>query len=349
MDLYFALPTIFVKSQFKIMDKVSVILPVFNEEKIILRTINSLLIQECTGFEIEILVLDGLSTDKTKKIVKSILQEDKRVRYLLNEKRKTPYAFNLGLKEATGNYVAILGAHCEYRKDYLAVCLQELKDEKAAGCSGRVFSKSACDTFESQASAYIFGNKFGVSGNSFRTQPEGFVDTIPYPIFVKKILLDLGGYNTELSRNQDNDMNYRIRAAGHKLYCTYKTFCVYFPKSTLREAYKYAHTNGFWNAESLRESKKSMSLRHFIPFLFVLYLIFWMLMSGLFILNILSSFLYIILSVPLLVYLLLTVIYAFPFIKKSDSLKSIWMPIYFFRFHISYGMGTFKGLFNKQG
>lgn len=249
---------------------VSVVLPVLNEAQFLRATVISLLAQETPDFDLEVLVVDGNSTDGSAAIVRELSERDARVRWLLNEKVKTPFAFNLGLRAARGEYVCILGAHAAYPKDYIAVCLRELKASGAVGCSGRALSHAPSDALQAQLACWVSGHPFGSSGRSFRTQPEGYADTIPYPVMEKAALLQAGGYNEELSRNQDNDMNQKLRAAGHTLYCTWKTQCVYYTQRDVKSLLKYAFRNGYWNVVSLKHNAASMGLRHFVPFFFVL-------------------------------------------------------------------------------
>src|SRR5690349_13759043 len=105
---------------------VSVILAVRNEAKFIRAAVESLLKQETQHFDLEVLVIDGMSSDGTSAIVAELMKSDPRIRLVINERQKTPYAFNLGLKEARGEYVCIFGAHTSYSKDYISVCLDEL-------------------------------------------------------------------------------------------------------------------------------------------------------------------------------------------------------------------------------
>jgi len=101
---------------------VSVILPVYNEAEIIERTIQSLVAQRLDpGFELEILIIDGCSTDGSPQIVGQISRLDSRIRLLDNPWRKASFAFNIGLREARGHYVGIFGAHCVYAPDYIKV------------------------------------------------------------------------------------------------------------------------------------------------------------------------------------------------------------------------------------
>jgi succinoglycan biosynthesis protein ExoA len=249
---------------------ISVILAVCNESAHIERALRSLLAQQAPDFDLQILVVDGASSDGTTEIVQKLAVGDPRVQSLYNPQGKTPFAFNIGLRASQGEYVCILGAHTEYAPNYIAVCLRELQRTGAIGCSGRVITCPANDNWQARLVARALSHPFGTSRSSVWTQCEGFVDTIPYPLFLRRALLDVGGYDEQLFRNQDNDMNQRLRARGHKLYLTEKTTAHYFVKPTLGLLIQYAYLTGFWNLISFRKNKFAMSARHFVPFAFAL-------------------------------------------------------------------------------
>jgi glycosyltransferase involved in cell wall biosynthesis len=92
---------------------VSIVMAVLNEEEYIERCMLSLLSQRNVPGEYEVLVFDGGSEDRTLTILQDIAKQDHRVRLLKNPHRIQVYAFNLGLKEARGQYIAVVGAHAE--------------------------------------------------------------------------------------------------------------------------------------------------------------------------------------------------------------------------------------------
>ena len=249
-----------------------------NEERHIETAIKSLQQQETSGWEIEIIVVDGNSSDGTEEIVKQIASTDSRVKLAINKQSKTPYAFNLGIQRARGEYICILGAHTVYAQNYIVTCLEELKLHGAAGCSGRLITRPGGDGLQARLVAWTLAHPFGTSARSMRTRGAGFADTIPYPIFLKSTLLEVGVYNTQLHRNQDNDLSQRLRARGHKLYITDKTSCEYFVSPDLASLASYAFNNGFWNIISFKMNPASMSLRHFVPGAFVVVLLLSILM-----------------------------------------------------------------------
>jgi glycosyltransferase involved in cell wall biosynthesis len=323
---------------------VSAIMAVRNEERHIETAIKSLQQQKTPGWEIEIIVVDGNSSDRTGEIVKRIAGCDSRVKLVINERRKTPYAFNLGIQRACGKYICILGAHTTYAQDYIATCLEELKLHRAAGCSGRLITRPGGDGLQARLVAWALAHPFGTSARSMRTRGAGFADTIPYPIFLKSTILDVGAYNTQLHRNQDNDLSQRLRARGHKLYITDKTTCEYFVCPDLASLASYAFKNGFWNIISFKMNPSSMSLRHFVPGAFVVALLLSF-----------SMFLYSVMTQTqswlLTPILLLSAAYGVASIGVScqiafreRSLEALLIPITFLLLHVFYGVGTLSAI-----
>ena len=250
---------------------VSVVMPVFNEKRSIEETIGSLLTQELgEGCGLEILAVDGNSDDGTREILDRLAATDPRVRVVPNPHRTTPFAMNLGLEAARYDFIGILGAHAKYEPRYLRTCLDiVLNSPEMAGCSGRVVTVPGSPGLVGRLCFWVMTSRIGSSGRSFRTLPEGPAETIAYPVFRRHALTDVGGYNTRLTRNQDNDMNTRLADNGWVLYSTWSTSSEYRTPSSLRFMLKYGWRNGRWNAVSLRENRRSMKLRHLAPAAFV--------------------------------------------------------------------------------
>lgn len=321
---------------------VSVVLATLNEGAYIRKCMSSLLEQETPDFDLEILAVDGLSSDGTREYLEKIAAADPRVKLLVNEKKRTPFAFNLGLREAKGQYVCIFGAHAVYRKDYISVCLKELLAKGAGGCGGRVFTEAVSDGLQARLVAYTMAHPFGSSRKSFRTQPEGFVDTVGYMVIRKEALVTVGGYSEALLRNQDNDTNQKLRASGHKIYCTWQTHCFYHTKETIRELFSYAYRNGFWNVISFNENSSSMGVRHFIPFFFVAGLLtsVFLALIGVSEAMPFRMLLVLPLTIILLLHLVGGTIAALQVSARQKDLGALLLPFVFPGFHFAYGLGT---------
>jgi glycosyltransferase involved in cell wall biosynthesis len=315
-----------------------------NEERHIESVLISLLRQKTLEWNIEIIVVDGDSTDTTGEIVKRIAIDDSRVKLVTNKHRKTPHAFNLGIEHARGEYICILGAHTRYAQNYIAACLEELKLHGAAGCSGRVVTRPSEDSLQARLIAWTLAHPFGTSSGSMRTRNSGFADSIPYPLFLKSTVLEIGAYNTELHRNQDNDLNQRLRARGHKLYITDKTSCDYFVSGDFLSLARYAFKNGYWNIISLKINPASMSIRHFIPGLFFLTLVINLSMVTYSIITHTRPWM----TIP---FVLLVTLYGSVCIAASchtacreRSLAPLLMPVPFFLLHVFYGAGSLMAI-----
>ncbi len=326
----------------------SIISPCFNEEKYIAQTIESFLQQQCHSFGLEILIVDGRSTDNTRNIINEYALKNPQVKLVDNPKRKTPFAFNEGLKAAQGEYIAILGAHSVYEPGYLQTCYDELIKTGSVGCSGRVITQSAYNNIQAMLCEWVMCSVFGVSSLSFRIVKEGYVHSVNFPVFKKQVVLDIGGYNTLMERNQDNDLNQRILDAGHKLYCTWKTSCFYRPPADLNKLFFYGYRNGFWNARSFKLFPRSMRFHHLVPFLFTTCIIF-LLFVGM-IEKLLFHSLY---GLDLLLlscgfYFFIACLATIVSIRQKFDMRKLLMPFIFFAFHFSYGWGTLKGFLRKE-
>ena len=325
----------------------SIICPTYNEEKYIQKTIESFLKQQYHSFDLEILICDGMSTDKTREIVQSFSKQNPLIRLVDNPNRKTPYAFNIGLKEAKGDYVAILGAHSEYDDNYLQTCFEKLAEKNVVGCSGRIITKAASNNTQAKWSEWVNLSSFGVSGNSFRVIKEGYVHTIGYPVFKKQALLDVGGYIETLVRNQDNDMNQRLMDAGNRLYCTWDTQCYYRPPANINALLKYAEKNGLWNANSFFVNRKSMRLYHFIPFFFTLSLLALAIIGSIEKIILHSNYCWYLFIAIIVLHLIAGTLATLKSMLEEFDIRKIVLPFLFFAFHFSYGWGTIKGFRNR--
>jgi len=326
---------------------VSAILAVRNERRHIETTMESLQRQETYGWEIEIIVVDGDSSDGTDEIVKRIASNDSRVKLVINAQKKTPYAFNLGIQTARGEYICILGAHTTYAPDYIATCLEELELHGASGCSGRLITRPGGDGLQARLVAWTLAHPFGTSARSMRTRQPGFTDTIPYPVFLKSAVLNVGAYNTQLHRNQDNDLNQRLCAHGYKLYITDKTTCEYFVSPDLVSLARYAFNNGFWNIISFKMNPASMSLRHFVPGAFVVVLLISFLM---FLYSVMEHIqLWMVVPILMLVatYAVASIAVSCHIAFRERSIEALLMPITFLLLHVFYGAGTVSAVISN--
>lgn len=255
----------------------TIICPIYNEEKYIARCIESIIQQDYPKDDLEVLFVDGMSTDRTREIIAFYLPKCPYLRALDNPHKIVPYAMNKGISEAKGDIIMRIDAHTFYEPNYCSAIVKRLKELDAENvgcvCKTDVLHK----TPKTLAIREVLCNKFGVGNSVFRTGIEGIqeVDTVPFGCWPKQVFEKYGEFDVRLVRNQDIELNKRIINGGGKIYIIPDTFCTYLARETFRGLAKNNFNNGLWNILTVyyTHNLKSLSLRHFIPLLFVLGLI----------------------------------------------------------------------------
>ncbi|WP_051592769.1 glycosyltransferase family 2 protein [Thomasclavelia saccharogumia] len=115
--------------------KVSVIMPIYNSEKYLSQSIESILEQTYTNFEL-ILIDDG-SSDNSKNIIKDFSKKDSRIIPIFNTNHGVSFTRNYAIKKSTGNLLAFIDADDLYHIDYLKIMVNEMKknDSDLVSCN----------------------------------------------------------------------------------------------------------------------------------------------------------------------------------------------------------------------
>lgn len=315
---------------------VSVIIPVYNEERYIENCIQSLLEQDYPQNKMEFLFLDGRSTDKTVQIIDTFLEQySSLIRIIENPNRTQSYAMNIGIMEAKGKYILRLDAHADYDKHYISECVRLLETGLYQNVGGVADTKARSKFGE--VVALMMSSRFGVGNSQFRTSDmEGPVDTVPFGAFSKDYLVSLGGFDERLNRNEDNEINYRIRKNGGVVYLSPKIRFTYYCRDTLKGILSMAFQNGKWTLIASRLCPGSMSLRHLIPLLFVLSIIALIVLGHFFAVS------YLLLMLELALYFSLAFLFSIK--TKADFKMILQLLLLFPAFHISYGCGSIFGI-----
>src|SRR5882724_4445361 len=256
------------------MTYISFIMPVRNEEGFIRGSLQSLVDQSYPASECEIIVVDGRSSDGTREITEEIRERNPQVLYLDNPAGIVPTAMNIGIRAARGEIIIRADGHNVYPRDYAANCVKYLEETGADNVGGPWATVAADESLSARLVAAILSSPFGVGNSKFRTsREEGFVDTVPFGAFRREIFDRVGMYNEKLVRNQDNELNARIRKAGGKIYITPALTTHYHPVKNFLGLLKYAFKTSQWHIFTLRENRGSMGVRHLAPAMFLLLLL----------------------------------------------------------------------------
>lgn len=319
----------------------SVICPVYNEEKYIAQFLDSLLKQDYPQDDLEILLVDGMSKDKTREIVMAYANQYPFIRLIDNPEKIVPYAMNRGIDAAKGDIIMRLDAHASYQPDYFSVLVNGLKrlaaDNVGTVCKTDVLHK----TSKTLAIREVLGNRFGVGNSTFRTgiDHEQEVETVPFGCWPREVFDRFGEYDVRLVRNQDIEFNKRILRGGGKIFILPDTYCTYFARENWTSLAKNNYGNGKWNILTVYYTKtlSSLSLRHFIPLMFILSLIVPLLLAFIWWPFALVS------VVSLLTYLVVLSFVCFK-LSKEKHLNFGYLLTTFVVLHMSYGWGSLVGI-----
>lgn len=316
---------------------VTIIIPCRNEGLHIAACLDGVVAFDYPKSLIEIIVIDGMSSDSTRKTVEQYSKIHGNIRLVFNSKEIVPVGLNIGIKSAKGECIVRLDAHSIYPKGYLKDCLKLLLQTGAANAGGMLIPVPNGNGVWSRSVAHVTSNRFGVGAGAFRvgTTP-GFVDTVPYGTFRRDIFEKVGYFDERLTRNQDNEFNSRLLSHGYKIAFDPNIKIHYKNKATLSGLMHQGFFTGMWNVYALVLCPYTLKVRRFVPAVFFLYLLFLMVVLW-------AKFSYWQLSLlPLLTYLTANAIASF---QGSHSIWVIFRNfLTFFGYHLSYGSGSWYGV-----
>lgn len=264
---------------------VTAMIVVRNEERYIEKCFRSLLEQNYPKDRYEILIIDGMSEDRTREIAQETQKHyglGVSVRYFNNSKKLLAAGWNLGIRHALGDYVVRIDAHGYADCDFLMKSVETAQRVSDAVCVGGAMKTEALSP-KGELIAEVLSSPFGVGNSKFRySQEAAYVDTVAFGLYRKEIFDKVGYFDETLKRNQDNDMHRRIRASGGKFYLNPEIKTVYYARDSIKGMFRQGYQNGKWNIITFRKDRESLSMRHLIPLFFVLAILFGLILGAVF-------------------------------------------------------------------
>lgn len=326
--------------------KLSVICPIYNEEKYIVPFLDSVLQQDFSHDDMEVLLVDGMSRDRTRQVISQYIAKYPFLRLLDNPERTAPCAMNLGIKEAKGEVIIRLDAHALYPSNYFSTLVTRLYQLNADNIGCVLNTDVLNKTPKTLAIREVLSNRFGVGNSSFRTGVSSAceVDTVPFGCWRRAVFQKYGLYDKRLVRNQDIELNKRIKRGGGHIFIIPEISCTYLARETFKALAKNNYGNGKWNILTVYYTKyfSSLSIRHFIPLAFVLSLLLPVLLMplnvwiGALSLMSLCAYLTALGGVSLAIW-------------KEKRLNFFYLLMSFLTLHLSYGWGSLMGIFKVIG
>lgn len=318
---------------------ISIVLPVRNEERYIEACVRSIFAQDYPADRLEVLFVDGRSEDRTVELLRAMQKEHPQIAVLDNPNRTVPYAMNIGIRACRGEIIVRLDAHAEYPPDYVRLSVETLLEKDCDNAGGVFVTRGR--GFMGEAIAAMLATPLGVGNAAYRlTERDGYVDTVPFGCFRRELFERIGGFDERMTRNQDNELNFRIRKNGGKIYLNHNIRVNYYCRDSLRGILRMGFMNGKWNVITMALVPGSMGVRHFVPLAFVLSTV------GLILLTLLaqSAFFGGLLLLEWGAYLMLDAFYAYS-IAREKGWRFLPVEAFLYpAFHFAYGFGSLRGL-----
>ena len=349
--------------------KVTFIIIARNSERDITGVLVDLRNQSYSKDLIEVILVDGCSNDKTRNIMEKFACQNgdcfAKVLVLDNNKRILASGWNIALAFSTGAIILRVDAHSSIPNDFIQKNVQTLiRGHMIAG--GHTISKYE----KGNILGYAEKSMFGAGLAQFRNIGEAkFVDTLAYAAYRREVFVDVGGYDERLARtednnmhyrmkkvsrgikiggyderlgrNQDNEMHFRMKKIGYKLFYNPEIVSYHKSRDTFISFLKQKFGNGYWIGITIGIEPRCFALRHFVPFIFIIAVLF-LILEG-----VMHSwgFLFTLLGVYFTVALYFTIIEEVKKESRGVRCLLLFLPFVIFSMHFVYGLGTLLGLF----
>lgn len=319
---------------------VSLCVVAYNEEKFLPNLLKDLERQTYPHEFTEIVLIDGMSSDRTKLIMQEFAQKNKSfysVQVLDNPKRVQAAGWNVAITNAKSDVVIRIDAHTHIPEEFTALNM-ELQEKGEYVTGGVRPCLIDAPTPWKETLLETENSMFGSSISKGRKNTKScYVKSMFHAAYRKEVFENAGGFNPNLLRTEDNEMHYRVRKAGYKLYCDPKIVSYQYARSDFKKMVKQKYGNGYWIGLTLGVCPGCISPFHLVPFIFVL---------GIIATTILSAFSFWYLSALMWgAYLLFALTGTVCTVVNGKANRwTFMMPVLFFIMHTAYGVGTMVGL-----
>ena len=247
-----------------------VIIPIFNEQKFISRAIRSVLNQDIKKIYQEIIIVDGMSTDGTRGIIDGFKKKHKNIILLDNPEKLVSIGFNKALTISKGDIIFRLDGHAEFGPGYFRKCIAIMK-KKDINCVGGVIIHHSYGII-GKTIQISQSSIFGVGGVDFRktNTKAKFVDTLAFGAYNRKLFENFGGYDEDLVKNQDDELNFRIIQNGEKIWLDPTLKTIYYSRNNFKDLLSQYFFYGFYKIRVIQKRKGFASWRHLIPAVFLI-------------------------------------------------------------------------------
>jgi glycosyltransferase involved in cell wall biosynthesis len=329
---------------------VSIVIPCYNEKHFIGKCLDSIIANDYSKDKLEIIIVDGMSTDGTRNILEDYVKRYPFIRLLDNIKKEQQIALNIGITNARGNILMRIDAHSTYKENYISECIRGLNEYHADNVGGRWVTLPRDNSLMGRAICFAMSVPFGVGNAYYRlaslssnthvlTKPRWGI-SVPYFCCRKEIFEKIGLFNEKLDRSEDIDFRARLNNAGYKTLFMPTVVCYYFMRTDFKDFLRHMFRNGIWVVLPLNYTPGvSFSMRHVVPLAFVVSLM------GTGIASFFSPLGRILFTGIVSAYLFANIYYSARIAMREKDLRYLFiLLVVFTSLHVSYGLGSIVGL-----
>lgn len=253
---------------------VSVIIPCREEVRHIGRTLAAVVANDYPRERLEVLVVDGMSTDGTREVIEAFAREYPYVRLIDNPKKITPAALNLGIAQARGEVILRVDSHSLIPPHYISTLVTWQKRTGADNVGGVCVNLPGSDTAMARAIALAQSHPFGIGDAYFRlgTRVPRWVDTVPFGCFRREVFSRVGLFDEDHVRTEDDEFNLRLKKHGGRLLLVPGLQVQYYTRDTLAKIGRMYFQYGYFKALVARKLGAVLKTRHLVPAMFVSFL-----------------------------------------------------------------------------
>ena len=258
------------------MPLVSIIVPCYNEQATIRLLLEALAQQDYPTEDMEVVIADGLSTDRTRAVIEVFRQDHPELplRVVDNPQRNIPTGLNRALEAARGEFIIRLDAHSIPRQDYVSRCVRALERGKGDNVGGLWEIRPQDESWQARSVAAAAAHPLGVGDASYRVGSRSReVDTVPFGAFRRSLVAEVGVFDETLLSNEDYEFNVRIRQSGRTVWLDPQIRSVYFARPTFATLARQYWRYGFWKLRMLLRYPSTFRWRQLSGFFVLSFLV----------------------------------------------------------------------------
>lgn len=321
--------------------RVSLCTIAYNEESVLNGLFRDFREQSYPHDKIEIIMVNNASTDNTRKMMEEFMNTDygfESIKLVDSTNKNQATAWNEALMHATGDIIIRIDAHSKIPRHFVAKNVFEITEGEDIVGGGRPNTTDGMSSWKLTLLA-AEESLFGSSVADYRRAPgqKIYLDSLFHAAYKREVFAKVGGFNEDLGRTEDNELHYRMRMAGYRFCCCPEIISFQHTRGTLKKMIKQKYGNGYWIGLTTGVCRQCLNYFHFIPFVFVMALIFSILI---WILG--NATLFAIIVAMYTMFNLVNTVGCL--VLKKPQIQFLLLPFIFPMLHISYGIGTLVGL-----